>query len=548
MGLSVTSIDDIPQSVVDEMFAQASQMMREKHPEIQLARGPFSDLVLYFCSIFAAGHQINIDRLRRSMSLKAIGEDPALADADTVDDVLSNYGITRLDGATATGEMTIVVSADVSTVIPSGHVFIGNGVEFATTDAYVGRPSTLSVVVDTERLLQPLGDGTFGFTIPVVALTQGADGNIRRGTKLVPNSTPPYFVRAFAAVDFSGGEAAETTEKLLQRLQEGIAAKSMGGSVNWVALLKAQPTFERTLAYSIRGFGDPEQMRDQHSILPISMGGRVDIYSRTNELPTAVDMSVTATLVDIVAGGSIWQFSIDASDAPGFYNVSRVALPSDAPDSPGYEVVDDIRGFDMEFGGRLPDIQTIEEAAYSRYQTAVIRFLDTTTRTVGLIIGATKTYHASILRMPLIAELQDFCSSRLYGCRPSDTLVKAAVPCFLSVSFDVRKDATEPSPDLAAIRNEVASTVNQIGFTGQLSASTIADAAHRHLTGRQALGRIEMFGRIRRPNGTFKQISSTSVLMIPSEPAAMVTGDTTAFILDPNDVAVSVVAAGFANG
>ena len=97
---------------------------------------------------------VSPDRLRRSMSLKAIGEDPALADADTVDDVLSNYGITRLDGNAATGEMTIVVSTDVSTVIPLGQVFVGNGVEFVTTDAYIGRPSTSSVIVDTERLLE----------------------------------------------------------------------------------------------------------------------------------------------------------------------------------------------------------------------------------------------------------------------------------------------------------------------------------------------------------------------------------------------------------
>jgi hypothetical protein len=54
--------------------------------------------------------------------------------------------------------------------------------------------------------------------------------------------------------------------------------------------------------------------------------------------------------------------------------------------------------------------------------------------------------------MPLIAELQDFLSSRDVRARAADVLVRAAVPCFTKISFQVRKKANDPDPNFSAIR------------------------------------------------------------------------------------------------
>jgi hypothetical protein len=65
-------------------------------------------------------------------------------------------------------------------------------------------------------------------------------------------------------------------------------------------------------------------------------------------------------------------------------------------------------------------------------------------------------------------------------------------------------------------------------------------AIHQYLTTGQTVSAVEMFGAIRRPDGTKKYIRAFDSLEIPSEPDRMLSARTTAFILDPEDVAISV--------
>ena len=539
MPIQITSLDQLDEEVVAQLYEEASQMMRELHPEVELASGPFRSLVLYFSSAFSGVNQTNVDLLRKSMSLKEIDADPTLADEAIVDSVLSNHLVTRKTGTAAAGEMTIVVSQNAPVVISDGAAFVGNSRTYRTSGVYVGRPAG-SLVNSNDRMLTDLGDGTYSFSIPLIDDTVGDAGNIRRGTRLVPVATPENFVRAVAGTDFAGGFDTELNAELTAKLREGIAAKSMGGQLNWAALIKAQPAFERTLHHSIIGYGDPEQHRDQHSIFPGSMGGRVDIYSQTSLLPQSIRVRVEATLMDIVADGSVWQFAIDSDVAPGFYEVARI-LPLDAgPDDAGYEVLHDYRGMDLDREQFIPDIITATEAAYTRFQTAVIQFTDTDRAVGGLTIGDTDEYDVDLLTMPQLADLQDFCGGRTTRPRACDVLVRAAIPCFTTVSFDIHVKTGDETPDTAAIAAAIASAVNQLGFTGQLHASRIADIAHNFLTSRQATGRIEMFGRIRAPSGKLLYTRGTDILTIPDSTSEMVSGNTAIFVLDPQDIAIGI--------
>lgn len=544
MGVEITSFDEIPQETVDQMYDEAAAMMREKHPEVELARGPFSDLVLYFMSVINAGRQVNITRLRQSMSLLKINENPDQADPDTVDDVLSNAGVTRLPGTTAAGDVTIIVGVDNTVVIPANMIFTANGAEYATPSAFTARPSTSTAVTDTDRVLSSLGDGTYAFTIPLNAVAEGSAGNIRRGTKIVPSTRPENFVRAYAASDFSGGKASETNAELLEKMAEGQAAKSMGGALSWQALIKQQPAFERVLDVSIRGYGDPEQMRDQHGIIPISSGGRVDIYARTAELPVSQTLTITCTYIDDRPGGTAWQFELPADLVPGFYQIEAIRKLDDE-ESAGYTILLEDRGFDLDREGFIPDIVSREEAAYTRFQTCVCQFLDTDTTPAGLVENTTTAeYSVTVLAMPLIAELQDFVGGRDHRCKPTDVLVKAVVPCFLTASLEIRRYATDGQPDTAAIAAAVAAAVNTGGRREELHASTLIDVVHGFLTGRAAVAAIDLQGRIRAPSGESLYVHGVSTIEIPNDPLRMVTGETTAFILDPQDVAISVITVG----
>lgn len=553
MGIDVTSIDELNADQVAQLQAEFTQLVNERYPEIAVTTGVFDDLVAYFAGgISGSINQTEINRVLQSGSLLSIEENPELSDDALVDRVLANYRVVRKEGKQAVGEVAITITQDITTVIPAFAVFSASGQDYQTEAAFTARATDGVVSAPNDRILNPNGDGTFSFAIPLTAVLEGEAGNIRRGTQMIPQTPPSNFLRANANTDFTSGVDTELNSELIDRLNQGIAAKVMQGRVNISALIKEQSEFADTLNYSVIGYGNAEMERDQHTIFPVSMGGRLDIYSRTEQLPRDITLIKEATLVDIVADGGVWQFTIRRDDAPGFYEVSQIILPSDPPDTAGFEVTNDDRGFDLSGDTFVPDLLTVEESAYTRYQTAIIQFVDTVTPTDDLTVGTSKQdYNVAIAAMPLIADLQDFCGSRDVRNLASDVAVKAAIPCILSVNFDIQKGPETQAPDLQPIISDIADTVNNLGFPGQLNVSTITDIVHNYLTDRQAVGNFDMQGTIRRPNGTrvlIRLSDSEDLIRIPDDPGNLVTGNTTVFILDPDNIGISVVTGGFTTG
>lgn len=550
MALEITSFDELDPAKVEAMIATMSQLMAEKHPEVELTRGVFHDLVLYFNGLLNAAVKENIDRVLQSNSLLKITENPALADAAVVDSVLSNFNVTRTSGAASVGAATIVFGLPVRTVITTAARFSVSTTTttFTPTATFIILPPGSIATAENERVMTDVGDGTYAATITLAANAVGVSGNIRRDEELVPNIGLNNVVTIYAAADFIGGKNPETNEDYLQRLKTGLAAKTIGGRESYIASILNQPEFANTLALSVLGFGDQEQQRDQHGIVPMSGGGKVDIYAQTNGYAQDREHLLTATYVGPGTTGTIWQLIFGRDVAPGFYEVVRVAQPKDKT-STGYEIVQDTRNADLTALDFVPDVLYTKEIAYTRYQTAVIRFEDTNTLPISTLVPGTskKLYAVTTRSMPFIQELQNFVSARDNRPRGADVLVKAAIPCFTKISFDVRKLASAVSPDVAAIKQAVADTVAKVGFSGQLHASLISSVAHKYLSPGQALGPIDMFGRIRQPNGSTIYVRDNTILKIPYKPDNLVTGRTTAFLTSPDDVSVSVTTAGFLN-
>ena len=552
MALKINNLTELDADLVSPLQSEFEQLVRERHPEIAFERGVFHDLVAYFAGgISGAVNQTEVDRLVRSGSLLEIETDPALADPTFVDRVLSNYRIERKAGSKAVGEIEIRVAADVTVVVPASIRFQASGLNFISDDAYTARPVGSTVTAANDRVLTPVGDGTYSFAINATAEDVGEAYNLRRGTTMTPDSFPANFVNAIASTDFKGGVDVELNAELLNRLQEGIAAKVMQGRVNIQALLKEQSQFANLVAVSIVGHGDAEMTRDQHGIVPISAGGRIDIYARTDKLPRRTAFTKTATLVQKAAAGGIRQFTRGRDDLPGFYDVTQIILPDDPLDTAGFEITEEIRGFDMTADTLpvQPDLVSIDEAYFTKYQTAVVRFLDTVTPTTALTINQSRQdYRITARGMPLVRELQDFCMDWRWRNLAADIAVKAAVPCFLSINFDIQKGPESASPDTDAIRSALVNAVNSLGFPGQVHASLVSDVVHGFLASRQAVGAISLHGRILKPTGGVRVIRSQDVLRIPDDPANLVTGYTTTFILEESDIGISVVTGGFTRG
>ena len=545
MAIEVDSLSGLSTTLVEQIREAAAELLNEYNPNLDLKRGVLYELLLHPQAIFQAQSQTNIARYKSARSLDAIADDPTLAEDDVVDEVASNYLIERLAGTEASGEITVVVSALQSVTFSAGTIFEADGQDFTISAAITAVTSSAEAQSSTDRVLSPMGDGNYSFSFTVTAVVAGEAGMIRKDTLVVPQEQPAYYVTSYAESDFTGGRDAETNTQLMNRLLYGVAAKTLSGRVHMSAALRAETDFQNVVSDSIIGFGDAEMIRDQHSIFPGSLGGRVDWYVRTQERVNNVGLTKTATLVEKTDDGyGIWQFSLSRDDAPGFYDVSEVKPTGVSASQGSYEVTSDVRSTDMsslDNDGFLPDVDdTYYEGVYSCFQTAVIQFKDTDTETVSLTeFSDTQDYAVTVRAMPDIDDVQDWAADRGTRHFGGDALVKAPVPCFLEVSFTIQLKSGQATPDLDTIKTALAQGVNRYGFTGRLPASYLSDIIHDSLEDVAHITAVDILGRIRRPNGTIRQLRTTETLVVPDEASSMVSSRTVAFILDTSDISIS---------
>jgi hypothetical protein len=542
MALKVKSIDELDPALVEAAQAELSQLIQERHPEVELTRGVIHDIVAFFAGgVSGAINQTEVNRVLQSRSLLAIQANPQLADPELVDHVLSNFLTSRRGGTRARGAITIVVTGDATVVISGNSSYFANGLEYVVDAPITARPPGTVTSNLNDRVLQPRGNDTYEFSVPATAAETGEGANARAGTKFTPDPPPARFVTAFSDGDFIGGTSAETNAELVKRMEAGIPAKVTAGRSNILALVKAQPQFAEIKNLSIIGYGDEEMTRDQHWIFPVSGGGRLDIYAQNDATPRTIVLRKVCRLVELRSTSAVWQCEIDRDDAPGFYGIAAIRRVNDPTDIAGFEVIQDQRGWYIDPTDWSPDLVYPTEAIYTRYQTSSVKFIDDATSVAGLAVGATQDYLVSVTTQPLIREMQEFLTDGSRRHLSADIVVKSAVPCFLSINCDIVKNSDESAPSLNPIKIAIANRVNNLNFPGELYASQVADVIHDYLIPGQAVGPIDMHGRIQKVDGETLVIRDKQVLRIPHAPSVLVTPKTTAFVLYPENVGLNVI-------
>lgn len=543
MSVDVPEFSDLDQTQVDSARALLLARLTAFRPQVDFGRGVLGDVLLTPAAVCLAGVRGLVASFQNAASLAQILSDPAGADDDAVDLLVSNYKVTRRPAAAATGTVVVVVDRLAQTSVAQNVAWQGGGRSFLPDAAYTARVSADDVVTDSDRLLSAVGDGTYVFTINVTDGTAGAAGNLAAGAALTPDAPPANFVRAYAAATFSGGQDAETNADLLARLSSSLAARGVANRLSLEGLIRAQDDFAGLLAFSAVGYGDPEQRRYHGlaALFPVAAGGRADVYVRFSELPLQESLAVTATLVGVQDGAGVWQFGLGRDAAPGFWDVLKVVQSGQDPLAvTGYAVSSDVRNFDLtdDGSGFSPDVENAVEAVYSKYQSAVIQFQDTDTATGGLTVGSSqRAYVALVRRLPLVKDVQDYLNASTVRPHAADLLVKAPVPCDVTCHFTVRGGS---GVDVSAVQEAVARAVNLLGFRADLPASLVSDAARTALPSEAAVDSVALTGRVRAPNGVLTHLASSDRLVLPDAPEAQVTYRTTVFVLDPSDVTVTL--------
>lgn len=536
-----TTISQLTSDDVQTIESTIVEMLLDVYPSLDLTRGRvLRDVLIRPASILHALNNKNIDALRRSMSLQEIEADPTIADDDTVDQVLSNFLMERNAAVKASGNVTIVISALVTTSIVGGTTFRdGLGNLFVTEATYTGVTTAASVISSTDRLIYARSDGRFTFTIPVVAQTAGYIA-IKRDTRFTLSPSPTILVDAYAESDFSPGRNEETNDQLIARLSSGITAQILQGRAHITSLLKAN--FPNILDVSCVGFGDSEMNRDRRNIFAISQGGKSDIYVRTSAVPLDTVVVADATLVD--KPQQIWEVSLDRNTVPGFYKiVSIIATDRVGAMVDSLEVVSETRSLSTadDGSGFTPSLSVVSDAVYSRYQAASVQFRDPETAVSSLSLGAKKSYTLTISVMPQIRDVQDFVNKRDRRATQADYLVRAPIPCYVSAEIVVRRPVGS-TIDTAALKNAAAAAINAITFKfGRLPSSVIVDAIQELLpTGASVQMPLHLIGRIRKPDGVTDVLHATDALYIPVSNSLSVSNRTTTFFASPTDIGIEL--------
>ena len=543
MVTELSSLSQLDVTKVETLLTQLTEEVQENNADLDVKRGVFHDTVLYFHAVLESAIRDNLDRYQTARSLRQIELDPAVADVDTVNDILSNWGITRKEGTQAQGTLVIVVSEATSVTISSGANFEANGVVFSADNSYTSTTNTASTT-DNDRLMTELSDGNYMFTIFVTANSDGPTGKLNANTVVVPNDPITNYVTSYAASDFSGGISTETNTELMQQLQDGISAKALSNRINMRGLLRSLSQFSSVTNQSIVGYGDSEMLRDQHSIFPLSYGGRVDWYIRGQVDIDTVVVTKEATLMSIntTTNRGTWQFNLSKDDAPGFYEV-RSILPYGATPvgTETFSITSEVRDVDLTGTEFIPDIKTQQEGSFTSYQTAAIQFIDSETDTTELAVGDIKTYSVNIAGSGHTKELQDYFGSREARCFGADVLVKAPIPCFVQVSMTVNKAASDADPDIAAMKNDIASVVNGTGFIGRLDGSRILEVVNTYVQNSSSITQLDLIGRIFTPDYTNVWIRSGDSLVIPSTAGDMVSAKTVQFFIAVEDISINML-------
>jgi len=539
--MEIQNLSQISESTIQEVYNLITELVQEEHPDIDTRRGVISELVFGLDAIVMAAQLENTRLVNQSQSI-ASAQQSSLLDDSVIDAIASNYRITRRSASYASGELVIVLNSQTPLTIVSGTEFTANGVTFTADDSYSAKTDASQVILNTDRLLVQYGSNYY-FTINVTATTAGEAGNIAKNVEFTWEDAPDYFVKAYAADSFTGGIDAQTNDEIIDLILSSMSTKAWANRPMIENLIRNADSsytsyasdFANIQDISIIGGGDPEMKRDQHWIFPISGGGRIDLYVRSQKLPILEDITKEGTFS---SGSGTWNLSIGRDDAPGLYKITEIR-PASAPAGEDIRTFSESRSYDIGGDVYAPDVQSAIEAAFSRFQTISVTNISEPDPG-SYSDGEKQNFAITIMRFPLIKEIQEYIGNSDIRTPCGDCLVRAAIPCFVSLTVNLVKQTSSATIDENSIKQALMNYVNSLGFSEYLYASGLSNAIAPLLTDID-INTISMEGELLKPDlSTTSFGPSTDYIEISEDYSLSVSGNTVVFILQAEDITINL--------
>jgi len=368
------SFDRLRHADVSNAAVLLADLWGSSEPSIDVRAGALRALVvLPAASLFESARAAFRAAARHSNLADVLAGEGAL-DRLLLDQLAANYKVSRRQGAIASGRLRLEFSAPLSLTIGRTDVFEANGMLFVPDKTYTvsaGSPSD-NLAVETFQPV-PNTSGYVFVDIGVVAVTEGINGNLAKGTEVeLVRKNLHRFVRAYVTETFTGGLDNESNHDLIQRMVHGISAKVLSFRTNMQAsLLEVFPDIRDS---SIIGAGDDEMTRDKHTVFPGSTGGYADWYvATTRQLQTATyefELSDPGVLAWRQFSPHEYGIYLTEADFPGLYWVTEIL---DAETNISCVITGQSK-HSVEDAVDSVRIFTDEEAMFSAYQMTEVCF------------------------------------------------------------------------------------------------------------------------------------------------------------------------------
>jgi hypothetical protein len=536
-------------SLTDEQLQTQAQllinMIRSKYPRLDLRRGTaLRDLLIDADAAIGALFNAQVDEQRNSSSLMMLvdrAENGEEIDIDDVNAILSNFNMKSVSGTKAKGYVRVFVSsANTHSIMTGVQFYTNDGVYFT-----VSSDTTASITPSAGEVKQYSSISGYWYLVPVEAVEVGANGNIEQGTALTSDTAISDFISASAYQTFSGGSDLEEIGKTLDRIKSSLSIRALTTSTAVESQLRDR--FDNTdnpiVAISLCGYGNIAQHRDKHNLFGTAVGGRVDIYVRNfTNIPISNIQSKVGKIKELFDDGTA-TFTIDIShnEIPGIISVYSVS-DSDTASLSSYIFKTEYSADTSNTWHDFDINNDVHEVANTVWRDLKIT-VDKVPVTADEIDAGEKEFKVGVVALPSANELQDYVDDGLVRNVGSDFVVRGPMIVNMSVNAVVRYNYAT-SFDTEKATTEICNYVNTSGFVGRITRSEIsAILSNLGATSVDLYNENDMlYGYVYDGFGNKHELSGDALdLDVVNSPNALLTKDTTVFVLEPKNVQITTI-------
>jgi hypothetical protein len=514
---------------LQETFQRLTTFVNENYTDIETGPGSvISELLIKLEAVLQNKTYNKIEELSQGSAISHVLEAAEDSYSPIMDGIASNFNASRSAGTKVRGRIKVTLSSPNEFFFSEGFTFV----QTALGLKYV-LPGDARVSKNPGGLLNEVqlyeDQGFYYFILDVEAEQPGESYQLSSGT--VFDVTEPFtitnFVRAEAYGNFSTGKSVETDKQLVQKIKYALGhsrLESYTGIMN-----RFSEAFPGLQSISVCGANDAEMIRSKENLLGISTFGKADIYVRSSLGPETREIVKSAQKIS----DGVWQMAIGQTDIPGFYAIKSILPKVQNISLGGTLLIKSIEYGHAPYPGvRNNEINNRRDARFTKYQTAAVTFSYADKENIA--IGGLADFFVTASYQPNIREMQDMLLLDHERLACADYLVKAVVPCMVSLKINLAKKRitdTYESLNLQQLKKDIFAYVNSIPFGESLYASSIIDLCHNYDIRRVSLP-MTMTGNIFCPDGSTLYIEDSNVLEIPDELSKGVTKKTTLYFID----------------